>query len=488
VRIDTPAAGLTADARPVIGFSTDEPGTYEVTIDGTSIATGTLDAAHQGTATPASPLADGDHVVVVSTTDAVGNTASATVTIHVDATAPAPVRWGTTPSPTTQDGEPTITFEGDPGTTFRCRVDGGAWRTCTSPLQLSGLRDGPHQLEVEAVDAAGNVSKREVRTWTVDRSAPGQPTLLSGPADQTTDPGATFELSPESGTTLECSTDDGPWVPCATRVELGGLGLGGHVLRVRQIDAAGNVGSPAEYRWTVVEVSPPPPAVEVTPKAVKARVAASVSVEGNRTVRVGCRLDQPGLRSCTVKATYTTRSGKRITIGTGRVAGGDDGTEARVVALHLNAAGRRMLRRARHGLPVRLSVAARVAGGKVLRSRTTTRLRRQGAVIVPLVAPFELDSDARNALINPQIRRAAAALRHARVVTCVGFTDSWGTAAYNHRLGLSRAQRVCAALRALGVKAKLRARSLGESRPRATNLPTLGRRLTRRVALRVKFL
>jgi hypothetical protein len=41
-----------------------------------------------------------------------------------------------------------------PGSSFRCAVDGGGWHGCRSPLRLS-LGDGSHVLLVSAVNAEG---------------------------------------------------------------------------------------------------------------------------------------------------------------------------------------------------------------------------------------------------------------------------------------------------------------------------------------------
>jgi hypothetical protein len=69
--------------------------------------------------------------------------------------------------------DPQLTFgtEADDGVWFDCRVDGGAWNPCTSPLQLTGLSEAMHQLDVRAWDAAAN-SDEETLTWQVDATPP----------------------------------------------------------------------------------------------------------------------------------------------------------------------------------------------------------------------------------------------------------------------------------------------------------------------------
>ena len=51
----------------------------------------------------------------------------------------------------------TVTFTSDdPGARTECRLDGGDWQACASPVTLSGLDVGAHALAIRSVDAAGN--------------------------------------------------------------------------------------------------------------------------------------------------------------------------------------------------------------------------------------------------------------------------------------------------------------------------------------------
>ncbi len=111
-----------------------------------------------------------------------------TVTVTVKAK-PAP--GDTTAPETTITGGPkgqgrgpaaTFTFtSSEPGSTFECSLDGGAWAACSSPATFTKLGQGEHELRVRATDKAGNTdASPAVRTWTVDRGKP-KVTVLKGP-------------------------------------------------------------------------------------------------------------------------------------------------------------------------------------------------------------------------------------------------------------------------------------------------------------------
>ena len=77
-------------------------------------------------------------------------------------------------------------FTSDEGaSTFECRLDAGAWGTCTSPKAYSSLGTGQHTFDVRATDPAGNVDPTPAaRTWTIDAPTPpaGGDLALNQPA------------------------------------------------------------------------------------------------------------------------------------------------------------------------------------------------------------------------------------------------------------------------------------------------------------------
>ncbi len=55
---------------------------------------------------------------------------------------------------------------------FECRLDGGPYEPCVSPVTIDGLAEGGHVFEVRAVDGAGNVEQTPAQWfWVVERPA-----------------------------------------------------------------------------------------------------------------------------------------------------------------------------------------------------------------------------------------------------------------------------------------------------------------------------
>lgn len=176
--VDTtaPAApGLKQTPAPTASSSTfvidREPGTtLECQLDGGAWVACTSPYTPEG-------LADGPHTLKLRQTDDAGNVSDeVTYSWILDRSAPeVPTVLSGPPAQTTSKSA-TFEFSAESGATIECRVDGGAWAPCTSPLVLSGLGLGEHVLELRATDAAGNVSPLRTERWTVTKAADPAPT------------------------------------------------------------------------------------------------------------------------------------------------------------------------------------------------------------------------------------------------------------------------------------------------------------------------
>lgn len=118
---------------------------------------------------------------------------------------------------------------------YECRIDGGAWAACTSPLNLAAVADGPHTFAVRARDRYGIVEPvPSAYGWTVDTSAPDTLALAILPSAVT--PNATVSFASEPGMRFQCAAG-GAWAACTSPVEA----PPGTQISVRALDGAGNV-------------------------------------------------------------------------------------------------------------------------------------------------------------------------------------------------------------------------------------------------------
>ena len=175
-----------------------------------------------------------------------------------DVTPPETTITSGPPDPSDND---TATFEfesSESGSTFKCKLDDGAWSACSSPKTYEGLSLGQHTFSVRATDKSGNTdSTPATHDWTVVDVTPPETTITSGPPDPSGNDLAAFEFeSSKSGGTFECRLDGYGWTDdgydCTSPETVENLSDGWHVFYVRATDGAGNTDpTPAEYTWTV---------------------------------------------------------------------------------------------------------------------------------------------------------------------------------------------------------------------------------------------
>ena len=198
-----------------------------------------------------------------------------------------PPQTSITAGPPAVTATTTVSFSfssNEAGSTFQCRLDGGAWGACISPKGYASLAAGSHQFSVRAIDPAGNVDPSPAtRSWTVEGSStdttPPQTSITAGPPAVTTSTSASFTLaSSETGSSFECQLDNGTWTPCEASEIYSGLELGQHQFAARAIDPAENVdASPATRAWEIEEPpsAPPPPPAECSSTVTSAQAAES---------------------------------------------------------------------------------------------------------------------------------------------------------------------------------------------------------------------
>ena len=200
--------------------------------------------------------------------------------------------------------------------TFECKLDAGAFTSCTSPKSYSGLADGSHTFQVRATDAAGNTDATPASfTWSVDTTAPDT-SIDTNPSDPSSDTSASFTFngtdnhSVAGALSFECQLDSGGWASC-TSPETVSVAQGSHTFDVRATDEAGNIDdTPAVYTW-FVDTTPPDVSIDSTPSNLTNSTAAAFtfSATDNHSasgdIDFGCQIDGGGFASCTSPKTYS---------------------------------------------------------------------------------------------------------------------------------------------------------------------------------------
>ncbi|MEK6326309.1 MAG: hypothetical protein AABM66_02135 [Actinomycetota bacterium] len=197
------------------------------------------------------------------------------------------------------------------GSTFECRVDGRAFRACSSPYAAPLLPDGPHTLFVKAIDAPGNVSQVVSRRFIVDTRVPAV-TVTSGPTSGSTSPdrSASFSFaSNEAGARFSCRLDDGGFDDCSSPSTVSDLAEASHTFQVKAADRAGNEGPITSRTWNVdspadLSITAGPESGDLTSDSTPRFAFSSAdSAAGFR-----CRLDGGGFAACTSPLTTPTLS------------------------------------------------------------------------------------------------------------------------------------------------------------------------------------
>lgn len=197
--------------------------------------------------------------------------------------------------------------------TFQCKIDGGTFSLCLSPVTYSGLGDGPHTFGVKAVDPLLNESTVTSHSWTVDTTPPPAPTIGSKPANPTNATTASFSFSDsEAGVRFHCRLDNGLNPSCTSPKTYSGLGVGSHTFVVHAIDAAGNR-SATSYTW-VIDTTPPTITLTKKPTDPSADPNPYFSFSANEAVKgYECKLNGASFAPCTSPVIYGPLSSAKFT-------------------------------------------------------------------------------------------------------------------------------------------------------------------------------
>jgi large repetitive protein len=262
-RIDTLEPDTTINAKPrdpknsvdaTFEFSSPDAGVaFECRLDSGSFAVCVSPKSYTG-------LAEGRHTFEVRARDLSGN-ADKTPATHswtVDVTSPETSVTSGPPNPASSRDATIFISTNEPGAGLECKLDGGSFTVCTSPVGYLGLIEGPHTVQARATDAAGNVDPSPATfSWTVDVTAPNT-TIDDGPSSVTNTGNATLTFSSGDATAVfQCQLDGAGYAACASPRTYAGLPDGPHTFNVRARDPAGNAdATPAARTWTIDTVPP----------------------------------------------------------------------------------------------------------------------------------------------------------------------------------------------------------------------------------------
>ncbi len=181
---------------------------------------------------------------------------------------------------------PSFLLVADPptGATFECNLDGTTWVPCTSPYTAAGLADGPHVLEVRAIDADGPDPTPALQRFEIDGTPPqGLAPIEPREGSVVTSPRPTLRWTEPSDAhpgvlglwyrTFVDGTEQTPqirkwWYGSRCRLcrEAPTLADGPHVWQVTALDSLGNESPPVGARFTVA--APPEARIAVTAPVV----------------------------------------------------------------------------------------------------------------------------------------------------------------------------------------------------------------------------
>ena len=294
--------GVTYDKAniPTITGVAEAGSTVTVQDGATVLGTTVADASGNYAFTPTSALSDGVHALNVKATDLAGNVSTqASQTVTIDTAAPnVPTESASASATVTlagvqydQDSTPTLTGSAEAGSTVTIKdgtlvlgttvADANGSYTFTPSVALS---NGPHELNVTATDAAGNVSSIASHSVTIDTIAPDVPSQnLDSPAvtiagvqyDKDSTP--TLRGVAEAGSTV--TLKDGTDVLGTTVADASGnfdftpssaLTDGVHTLNVTATDIAGNVSHVSSQSVKIDTTAPSAPTQAFASPAVTA--------------------------------------------------------------------------------------------------------------------------------------------------------------------------------------------------------------------------
>jgi large repetitive protein len=263
---------------PFFSITDTEPGvTFNCTLTGPGAVTAYAGLCPVDGLLDLTGFGDGLYTLSVTAIDGAGNSSLPGIATYTLDTTPPPVPTVVLTAPVLSPGNVThpqfSVSDTEPGVSFACSVSGptsvpASAVTCgpTTTVDLSGAgRDGVYTLSVTAKDVAGNTSAAANATYTLDTTAPPNPSVAPPPSPSN-DITPTFTISDsEPGVVLGCvltgpanSTVFSNLCPASRTFDLIGFGDGTYLLTVTATDPAGNTAAGSASASYTLDTTPPP--------------------------------------------------------------------------------------------------------------------------------------------------------------------------------------------------------------------------------------
>ncbi len=196
-------------------------------------------------------------------------------------------------------------FAASEPSTFECKLDGGAFESCTSPKPYTGLGGGSHTFELRATNPTAETGTATF-TWTIDTVAPTA-SITVKPNALSNDKSPSFGFTASEASTFRCKVDAAALAPCSSPTSYPNLANGPHSFTAEATDAAGNVGM-TSYSWTIDAAAPN---VTITPGAPNPNndTSPTFAFTASEASTFRCKLDAAAFAACTSPQSYTAVAG-----------------------------------------------------------------------------------------------------------------------------------------------------------------------------------
>jgi large repetitive protein len=198
---------------------------------------------------------------------------------------------------------------GSPVADTECSVDGSAFASCSSPLELTGVSEGVHEFQIRSTDAAGNIEATISYQWT--QGDPPETFLDSTPVTPSSSTTASFSFSSDRDPVgFRCllqrvGGSQAYFQTCGSPKTYTGLTDGSYRFEVRAFDSLNNPDpTPAVYDFVIDRSAPVVTIDPVTSPTASGDVSFSFSAD-EPGATFACSMDGGSFGACTSPETYT---------------------------------------------------------------------------------------------------------------------------------------------------------------------------------------